>query len=217
MGQVLCILALMVAAGLWVVPAPASGGRSRWRRRRRLSRRAAPDPAAEVGAVLVAAAARLRAGQTPHEAWRASLAGRPPAVVAGFTHVLQGRSGIPAGIGPQTHAALRSAHVASDVARTLGAELAPVLASCAAGIEEAARAAAERTAAFAGPRATARLLLALPAAGVLLGAVMGADPLRIFTTTLGGGALLALAGGLMLAGRWWIRELIQRAERGERE
>lgn len=68
----------------------------------------------------------------------------------------------------------------------------------------------EVAAALAGPRAQARILAALPVAGVLLGAALGGNPLRLVGTPLGT-ALLVAGWGLEIAGLAWMRRLTERA------
>src|SRR5699024_12878945 len=97
----------------------------------------------------------------------------------------------------------------------LGSEFATVLVLCAAGSESSARAEAVRSAAFAAPRATARLLLALPLAGIVIGSLMGAAPIGLFVSSIWGALLHVSAGVLLLLGRIWIQRLLQRAENAE--
>lgn len=67
------------------------------------------------------------------------------------------------------------------------------------------------TAALAGPTATARLLVALPLIGLLLGHLMGADPFGVLFTT-GSGRVCLVVGVLgCLGGWWWSRRLVQAA------
>jgi tight adherence protein B len=65
--------------------------------------------------------------------------------------------------------------------------------------------------AFAGPKATARLVAVLPLAGLLLAQLFGLNPLKaIFTNGL---AMVALIFGLILliAGRVWTRSILDKA------
>lgn len=152
------------------------------RRRRRV------DP----GLVAVEMAARLRAGAPADDAFARALER------AGAT-----RADLAAQV-PEFEAALAlSAH--------LGAPLADVLDRVGEGLREADDAHAARRLALVGPVATARLLAILPAGGIGLGYVLGADPLTVLTD----GALGTLAGilGLALAttGTLGIHRLIERA------
>ncbi|MGO1511018.1 Probable conserved transmembrane protein [Actinomycetales bacterium JB111] len=102
--------------------------------------------------------------------------------------------------------------VACRVTHATGAPLADVLDRSAAGIAEAGRAAGARAVALAGPRATGRLLGWLPVLGLLLGAVVGADP--VGTLLDGGiGTVCLLVGLVMLAVGWvWVLRAERRAE-----
>lgn len=98
-----------------------------------------------------------------------------------------------------------------SLAADLGAPLAPCLLSVAESLAAAERERADREAALAGPRATARILMALPAVGVLAGSALGADP--VGTLLDGGPGTAALCGGvvLLVAGRWWSGLLVRAA------
>lgn len=66
---------------------------------------------------------------------------------------------------------------------------------------------------LAGPKATARLLVALPPVAVLLGEAMGAASMRVLAST-GVGQVCVLVGLLGLAAGWaWSRRLIAEAMR----
>lgn len=103
--------------------------------------------------------------------------------------------------------------ITCDVAEQAGAPVAEVLDRFAAAVRADAVAAAERTAALAGPRATATVLSWLPLGGLGLGLLIGADPVGTLLGTTAGRACLAGGGGLWLLGRWWTRVLVRRAER----
>jgi len=145
----------------------------------------------------------LRSGAAPGVAWERAVGVRVDA--AGVPRVAELAPHVG---GPATARALVAA---CRLAVEVGAPLASVLDEVAASVAADAEARAERDAALAGPRATARVLLWLPAVGVLLGYVLGADPLG--TATDGGpgtaGVLLGLV--LLLAGRTWSARLVERA------
>lgn len=63
----------------------------------------------------------------------------------------------------------------------------------------------------AGPRATARVLSLLPAAGPLVGLALGISPVRLYSGVGGGCALLGLL--LLLGGRAWCSRLLRGAGR----
>lgn len=190
----------------------------------------------EVSRVLVEVATRLRAGTSPAHAWARSLPEPTPGWAAPVlaTAGLAGR--VPGTVGPQRvivsrrrrlvervrraragpraeDAAAAAAAAACRLARQTGAPLAEVIDVVVAGIAEAAEADELRRAALAGPRATARLLAWLPAGGVAMGMLLGADPLAVL---LGGGVgSVCLVGGvaLFVVGRRWVGGLVGAAER----
>ncbi|MFJ1512271.1 hypothetical protein [Cellulosimicrobium funkei] len=206
------VVGVLVGAAVWCATAPV--GRSarrvvgrpasratRWSVLRRPGR---PQAVPELVRVVVTqVGSLLRSGAAPGVAWTRAVGvrvdgGGVPRVADLAPHVG----------GPATARALVSA---CRVAAELGAPLATVLDEVAASVAADAEARAEREAALAGPRATARVLLWLPAVGVLLGYVLGADPLG--TATDGGlGTAGVLLGVLLLAaGRTWSARLVERA------
>jgi tight adherence protein B len=65
---------------------------------------------------------------------------------------------------------------------------------------------------LAGPRASARLLAALPLLGLAMAMALGARPLSFLLGTLPGWGCLVIGIGLDLLGLWWIRRLSSAAE-----
>jgi tight adherence protein B len=65
---------------------------------------------------------------------------------------------------------------------------------------------------LAGPRATARLLAALPLLGLAMSMALGVGPLSFLLGTLPGWGCRVLGVGLDLLGLWWIRRLSTAAE-----
>lgn len=116
-------------------------------------------------------------------------------------------------IDDHARAALPAAIAACRLTHHSGAPLADILHACAAGLTEAGEAHTIRTQALAGPISSARVLSALPALGMMLGAGIGVDVWEIYTDgSLG--TLAALAGiGAYLSGWWWSRKLIRHAQR----
>lgn len=119
------------------------------------------------------------------------------------------RSGVPVG------AALATIHgpgwrvlgAAWSLADAAGAPLAPALdriVEALHGVEALER---RREVLLAAPRATVRLVAALPLASIGMSALFGLDPLPILLTPLGG-ALLVLGLLLQLAGLVWVRRLV---------
>ena len=109
------------------------------------------------------------------------------------------------------HPAWRGIAAAWRVATTAGAPLAPSLAQFAAGLRSLADAQRDTEVALAGPVATSRLVMALPAVGVVFGMLLGFNTLGTLLTTVPGIACLVLGGALLLVGTRWNRRLVQRA------
>jgi tight adherence protein B len=65
---------------------------------------------------------------------------------------------------------------------------------------------------LSGARATALLLAALPALGLLLGSAMGADPLRVLLHTGAGLGCLVVGAVFEGAGMWWSARIVRGAE-----
>jgi tight adherence protein B len=99
------------------------------------------------------------------------------------------------------------------VSERTGAPLAACLERLAAAVRAEAAAADERASALAGPRATAQVLGWLPAAGIGLGALVGADPVHALLTTAPGRLCAAAGTALWLAGRLWSAALVRAAAR----
>ncbi len=98
-----------------------------------------------------------------------------------------------------------------DVAEASGCPLAGVLTRFAAQLEAEDDAEAARQSALAGPRATVRLLSWLPVLGLILGALLGVDPVMVLLREPAG--LAAFAAGVVLtaAGRIWAAKLVRSA------
>ncbi|GAA1546386.1 tight adherence protein B [Microbacterium ginsengiterrae] len=99
-----------------------------------------------------------------------------------------------------------------DVASTVGAPLAEMLRSLAETMQDAASAADDVRIALAEPAGTARLLLWMPLAGLLLGFALGFDTVGVLLgNPIGIGCLIA--GLLLVLGaRVWTRRLLRRAQ-----
>ncbi|MEU5220856.1 type II secretion system F family protein [Streptomyces sp. NPDC020807] len=65
---------------------------------------------------------------------------------------------------------------------------------------------------LAGAWATVTVLAVLPAAGLALGAALGADPLRVLLHTPAGFGCLAVGGSLEAAGLWWAARIVRGGE-----
>lgn len=162
-------------------------------------------------AVLVAA------GLAPRAAWaHAAASSHDPAMRRVADAVERGADiavAIESAAGPHPGAASawRSLAAAWRVATESGAPLAPALRGFAEGLRDREAARRDIRIALAGPRATARIVMGLPAIAVLLGLLMGVDLVATLATPIGAGAVV---GGLLLVGlaRRWMRGLLRAAE-----
>lgn len=202
-GAVLALLAVLLAA--------------RWSRARTAARAAAAERAGAVEACGVLAA-ELRAGRDPADALAAAAeVARGPAAAALSSAASAARLGgdVPAALGAAPGSAvaavLRALAACWTVCAASGSGLAAAVERLAEGLraEQAQRRAVD--AELAGPRATAGLLAVLPAAGLLMAAGLGADPLHVLLATPLGLVCLALGLALDAAGVLWTGRLVRRA------
>lgn len=98
-----------------------------------------------------------------------------------------------------------------EIATTVGAPLAEVLRMIAESLRDASSAADDVRIALAEPAGTARLLLWLPFAGLLLGFALGFDTVGVIFGTPAGAACVIVGLLLVLAARSWTRRLLRRA------
>lgn len=182
----------------------------------------------DLAAVVVEVAAALRAGAGPAEAWSRVL-GTPPASDGSPSEVeilaALRRRCAPRRRSVRCAAVMRRERVvdpgllrsialvvaATRLAHLLGAPLAVVLDRCATSVEAEHETASDIESALAGPQQTAGLLGWLPAVGLLLGAVLGADPVAVLLDGGRGSAEAAGGGLLTLVGRRWVRHLVRTA------
>lgn len=109
---------------------------------------------------------------------------------------------------------MRSVAAVWQVATVAGAPLAATLSALADTLRDLAEGARERTTALAGPRATSRIVLALPPLGLAFGALLGLDTLGVlFGSPIGWGCLLSSAV-LLLVGQRWSGRMLDRAALG---
>lgn len=99
-----------------------------------------------------------------------------------------------------------------EVATIVGAPLAEVLRALAESLQDAASAADDVRIALAEPTGTARLLLWLPFAGLLLGLALGFDTIGVLFTNPFGAACVGLGIVLVLAARWWTARMVRTAQ-----
>lgn len=113
-----------------------------------------------------------------------------------------------AGLTSPTASAWRGLAAAWKVATDAGAPLSPTLTDFAASLRSLAQLQRDRQVALAGPVATARLVMVLPAVGVLFGLALGFDSLTTLLATVPGLACLFAGVALMLVARWWSARLV---------
>jgi tight adherence protein B len=174
-----------------------------------------PDLAG-VASVAQRLAVLLAAGVAPGAAWGYLRNAEPAASVA--EAVANGRS-IPdaivaasTGLPVAERAAWRGLATAWTVAADAGAPLAPTLREFSASLRDLAQAQREITVALAAPVATARLVLALPAIGILFGMVLGFNTVGTLVATPVGWACLGIGAGLMFGASRWNRRLVRSAQ-----
>lgn len=159
-------------------------------------------------------------------------AGRPPpqALTAVATHHVGPIAAVLAeaartdGLGGDTETVLRTSSwtvvggehlgrlaAAWALSRSSGCSLADVLDAVAADLRARRRQDRLLVSLLAGPRASAGLLAGLPLIGLLMGAGLGADPLRVLTTTGPGQLALAAGIGLDVAGLLWTDRIVRGA------
>lgn len=178
------------------------------RRRRRARSRGSAD--GDLALLVDRFATVLHSGVPPAEAWRAV----EPAAPASCAELA--RTGARGGdVAPllRGHGSAGAAVAAAlAVSHTTGAALSPVLRSVATSVREATDADRVQEAAFAGPRATNRILLGLPVAALGIGALLGADPLRMLLSTPLGHACTVAGAALTAVGMVWTRRMIRAAQ-----
>lgn len=147
----------------------------------------------ELASQLAHVAALLRSGATPADAWRTGL--DPP----------NPRRSESAG---QTRARV-AAEAARRLSTTTGCPLDEALTILVAALRAEANVDAAIEAGLAGPKATVRVLLTLPAVGLALAGLLGADPVTVLTGG-GIGSVAAVVGvGLVGVGWLWSRALLR--------
>jgi tight adherence protein B len=223
-----------ILLALAVLAVPAAGGAARLRLRRlTLDRRArqeaegagSPGPGRgpggdrhlDVAALAEHLAGAMRAGLPPGRVW-ATLAARPGAGARTAEGVLPWiELGVPSGRALWEAARVSRGSpllplvVALDVCDRTGAPPGEVLDGLVAALRAQDAAAHETAVALAAPRATVRVMTALPAVGLGMAALLGADIVHVLVGTPIGRGCLALGGALWAAGHWWIGRLVAAA------
>lgn len=183
--------------------------------RLRLRRAAAQSSRLSAARAALRAAALLRGGVPAARVWR-RLAEEPDAA----PELLVVARGIAAGRGAA--AALASCEgpewrvlaVAWQLAEQSGAPISAVLDRIAVALGSLEKLGQRRSVLLAGPRATIRLVAALPIVALLFGALLGFDPLGVLLSSAG--AILAAIGvALLLIGVRWANLLTERLAAAE--
>lgn len=173
------------------------------------SSRSADSSAEDASTAVRTLAVLLQAGAVPLVAWRHLAESGDPHAVRIVDRV---EAGMPLLTAVEAEGgAWVDLAAAWEVATTVGAPLAEVLRMLAETLQDAASAADDVRIALAEPAGTARLLLWMPLAGLLLGFALGFDTLTIIVTNpIGGGCVIA-GLGLVLAARAWTGRMLRRA------
>lgn len=108
-------------------------------------------------------------------------------------------------------AAWRALGACWAIARVSGAPLGPALEALAEALDDISRTKRQVTSALAGPKATMRLVMALPVIGVIGGELGGQSSVAFLFGTGLGASVLALGVAMMMGAWWWLRLLAERA------
>ena len=177
---------------------------------RRSSARPDPADAARAAAAVRTLAVLLQAGARPLAAWR-HLADTDDPVAVRIVARLDAGADLAGAIDAEG-GAWSDVAAAWEIATTVGAPLAVVLRALAESLQDAAAAADDVRVALAEPTGTARLLLWLPFAGLLLGFALGFDTLGVLVGNPFGIACVVLGTGLVLLARWWTARMVRAAQ-----
>jgi tight adherence protein B len=212
-------------AGLLVLgPAGAlvgGGAAAAWRRRRAQTRRdrAASATTAALADALDRIAEEVRAGAHPATALKGAAVETEPArgvlrsaaAAAGLGHGVAASLTAEAARRPEIAPALRHVAGAWALAERHGVPLADLLAAVHADLRWRLTHAGRVGAALAGPRATTAVLTGLPVLGILLGELIGANPLQVLRSGVLGQVLVLSGVGLAAAGAAWARAVMRSA------
>lgn len=172
-------------------------------------RRVVADAGADVATSVQTLAVLLQAGAVPMAAWRHLADIGDVHAVAVVRRVESGAELLTAI--EAEGGAWRDLAAAWEIATTVGAPLADVLRMIAETLRDAASAADDVRIALAEPAGTARLLLWMPFAGLLLGFALGFDTLGVVIGTPIGAGCVVMGLLLIAAARMWTGRLLRRA------
>lgn len=178
-----------------------------------------PSQLPDVASITQRLAVLLHAGLTPTSAWQHVARGRAEGGVAAAVAVEGGEPGgaperisrASAGLPALDRQAWNSLAAAWFVAGQVGAPLAGALRTHARALRMLVHIQREVATALAAPVATARMVLALPAVGLIFGALLGFDTLGVLFTTPIGWGCLAVGGGLIVIAVRWNNRLVRSA------
>jgi len=152
----------------------------------------------------------LQAGYTPHQAW--SMLGAPATVPGWRVTRWDAWSDPPIALVEAAKApgcaALARVAVCWKVSEQSGAGLAVALQHLVTGLRQEIEVAHEIDGQLSGPRATVQLLLVLPFVALMMGEVLGADPLHALLTTQYGLGCLVVGMALSAVGWRWVERQI---------
>lgn len=178
----------------------------RWfRRRTDTAQHGGADAATSVQTLAVL----LQAGAVPLVAWR-HLAGTGDPHASAIVRRVESGTALVSAIEAEGGAWADLA-AAWEVATTVGAPLAEVLRMIAETLRDAASAADDVRIALAEPAGTARLLLWMPFAGLLLGFALGFDTIGVVIGNPLGAACVVAGLLLVVAARLWTKRLLRKA------
>jgi tight adherence protein B len=195
-----------------VVLAGATVGATLLLRRRRLTaRRRIERERVALETALDVLVGELRAGAHPVAAFHSAATEALGTVGASFEAVAARAvlgADVAAGLRDVAAASARPAHwerlaICWELAQKHGVAMAPLMRAAQRDIVERARFDAKVAAGMAGARATATVLAALPLAGVALGELIGAHPVRFLVGSEAGGWLLLVGAVLACCGLLW--------------
>lgn len=176
-----------------------------------------PEELDAVAGIMHRLAVLLAAGVSPANAWTYldAVAGSPAGVVRRRVQdgvpvpdaLTAAASAVPAG----EREAWQALATAWAVAAASGAPLAPALLRMAETLRNLAQTSREIGVALAGPAATRRLVLWLPAVGILFGLALGFDPIRVLLSSAPGWACAVAGATLMLLAKAWTAKLVRAA------
>lgn len=152
----------------------------------------------------------LQAGARPATAWR-HLADTGDPVAGRVVARIDGGAELVGAIDAEGDA-WSDVAAAWEIATIVGAPLADVLRSLSESLQDAASAADDVRVALAEPTGTARLLLWLPFAGLLLGFALGFDTIGVLVSNPFGIACVVVGTGLVVLARLWTARMVRAAQ-----